>query len=214
MKAKTNSTSSDSGSNGGLTVVSWSEKWNFLKHKRNRSTETSIRVPSTDITAGGRGDHHAETSDRVKSKLQSKDDHDGPHQWQVCREITRFQSWRHRQLDLSLCLLPLPVRWLGWKELGLFGGGGGWPFLWAVLLALAEGGWYELEREMPSEAGRGRQGGSCGLRGAGRRSPWDFLVLEYLSWPARLQSSSSSSSLYATNLAVNSESGERTWVLR
>lgn len=43
--------------------------------------------------------------------------------------------------------------------------------MWAVLLALAEGGWNELERKMPSEAGRGWQGGRCGLRAAGGRCP-------------------------------------------
>lgn len=41
----------------------------------------------------------------------------------------------------------------------------------AVLLALAEGGWNELERKMPSEAGRGGQGGCRGSRAAAGRCP-------------------------------------------
>lgn len=40
-------------------------------------------------------------------------------------------------------------------------------------MALAEGGWKDLERKMPSEAGRG-----CDLKAAGGRCPGDFLVRE------------------------------------
>lgn len=67
--------------------------------------------------------------------------------------------------------MSLPFKLLGLMKLGLFGGGGGWPVLEAVLLALTEDGWNELERKMPSEAGRGWREGCCGLRVAGGRSP-------------------------------------------
>lgn len=93
----------------------------------------------------------------------------GPRQVQLCRG--QGSNHQDQRVGLALYFLPLPLQWPGWQKLGLFGGGGGWPVLWAVLLALAEGGWNELERKMPSEAGRGLQGGCCGLRAAGGRCP-------------------------------------------
>lgn len=66
-------------------------------------------------------------------------------------------------------------------KLGLCGGGRGWLILLAVLLALTAEGWHELDRQRPSETGRGWREGCCGLGGTGGRSLQDFLVLVYLS---------------------------------
>lgn len=81
----------------------------------------------------------------------------------MCRE---FHTERFLIKNLSL-----PFELLGLMKLGLFGRGGGWLVLEAVLLALTEDGWNELERKMPSETGRGWREGCCGLRVAGGRSP-------------------------------------------
>lgn len=80
-------------------------------------------------------------------------------------ENIRTVPWRR---SISWCL---PLELLAWMKLGLFGGGGGWLFLAAVLLALTGDDWNELERKRPSETGRGWREGCCGLRVAGGKSP-------------------------------------------